>query len=133
MYDSTLHPARCMDRPHIIYNKKTKKYVCWLKIMNKDYTQSETILTADHILGSYTKVRENLRPLEFSLLDIDWKLKKGSKIRVDISSSNYPAYHIHPNTVGAWYENTESKKAVQRIYCGGDTPSKLVLPIRTEV
>ena len=60
-----------MDRPHIIYNKRTGKYVCWLKIMNKDQTQSETVLTADHILGPYTKVREGLRPLGMSAGDFD--------------------------------------------------------------
>ena len=52
---SPLHPSAQMDRPHIIYNKDTKKYVCWLKIMHKDETQSETILTADHILGPYVR------------------------------------------------------------------------------
>ena len=47
---SSLHPRKCMDRPHIIYNRQTKKFVCWMKIMNDDGTQSETIMTADHIL-----------------------------------------------------------------------------------
>ena len=37
---SPLHPSSCMDRPHIIYNKDTKKYVCWLKIMEKDESQT---------------------------------------------------------------------------------------------
>lgn len=64
--DSSLHPTSMMDRPHIIYNKGTGKFVCWLKIMNKDGTQSETILTADHILGPYKKVREGFRPLNMS-------------------------------------------------------------------
>ncbi len=68
---SSLHPSACMDRPHIIYNKTTKKYVCWLKIMNKDGTQSETVLTADQLLGPYTKVREGLRPLNMSAGDFD--------------------------------------------------------------
>jgi hypothetical protein len=26
--DSPLHPSSLMDRPHILYNEKTKKYVC---------------------------------------------------------------------------------------------------------
>lgn len=69
--NSSLHPSACMDRPHIIYNERTKKFVCWLKIMNKDQTQSSTVLTADNILGPYTKVRENLRPLGMSAGDFD--------------------------------------------------------------
>ncbi len=69
--NSSLHPSACMDRPHIIYNEKNKKYVCWLKIMNKDGTQSETVLTADRILGPYTIVKEGIRPCGFSAGDFD--------------------------------------------------------------
>ena len=67
---SSLHPTACMDRPHIIYNKTTKKYVAWLKIMH-DRLQTMTILTADHILGPYTKVKEDYRPLGMSCGDFD--------------------------------------------------------------
>jgi hypothetical protein len=69
--NSSLHPEAYMDRPHIIYNETTKKFVCWLKIMNKDNTQTETVLTADNILGPYTKVREGLKPLNMSAGDFD--------------------------------------------------------------
>ncbi len=68
---SSLHPTSSMDRPHIIYNEKTGQYVCWLKIMEKDGTQTETVLTADNLLGPYTKVREGLRPLGMSGGDFD--------------------------------------------------------------
>ena len=51
---SSLHPSACMDRPHIIYNKRTKKFVCWLKIMNKDQTQSETVLNYTDVTGYYS-------------------------------------------------------------------------------
>lgn len=30
---SPLYPKAQMDRPHIIYNRFTKKYVCWVKVM----------------------------------------------------------------------------------------------------
>ena len=70
--DSPLHPTSCMDRPHILYNRKTKKYVCWLKIMNpKTQTQSKTILTADHILGPYEMIRKNYYPLGMNAGDFD--------------------------------------------------------------
>lgn len=69
--ESSLHPNRCMDRPHIIYNKKTKKYVCWLKIMNQDQTQSMTVLTADEFLGPYTKVHDGMSILNMSSGDFD--------------------------------------------------------------
>jgi hypothetical protein len=69
--DSSLHPSSQMDRPHIIYNKDTKKYVAWLKIMHRDGSQTETVMTADHILGPYIKVREGLKPLNMSAGDFD--------------------------------------------------------------
>lgn len=68
--DSSLHPTAKMDRPHIIYNKKTGKYVCWLKVMGQK-SQTETVLTADHFLGPYTKVQEGLKPLGMSAGDFD--------------------------------------------------------------
>ncbi len=69
--DSPLHPTACMDRPHIIYNKTTKKFVCWVKVMCKDGTQRSTVLTADKITGPYTKVKTGLRPLNMSAGDFD--------------------------------------------------------------
>ena len=68
---SPLHPTSMMDRPHILYNRRTKKYVCWLKIMEKNGEQTETILTADSILGPYSIIRQGLRPLGMSAGDFD--------------------------------------------------------------
>lgn len=69
---SSLNPWTAMlDRPHIIYNKRTKKYVCWCKIMNYDDTQTETVLTADSFLGPYEVVKEGLFPLGMSAGDFD--------------------------------------------------------------
>ncbi len=68
---SSLHPTAQMDRPHIIYNNTTRQYVCWMKIMHKDGTQTETIMTANDFLGPYTLVREGLKPLNMSAGDFD--------------------------------------------------------------
>ena len=68
---SPLHPTSMMDRPHILYNAHTKKFVCWLKIMARDGTQTETILTADSLLGPYTIARKGLRPLGMNAGDFD--------------------------------------------------------------
>ena len=69
--DSPLHPHSKMDRPHILYNAQTKKFVCWLKIMCEDGTQRSTVLTADDLLGPYTKVRVGLQPLGMNAGDFD--------------------------------------------------------------
>lgn len=68
---SPLYPASKMDRPHIIRNPKTGKYVCWLKIMEDDGTQTRTVLAADRFLGPYRIVRTGLRPLGMSAGDFD--------------------------------------------------------------
>ena len=68
---SPLHPSSMMDRPHILFNRRTKQYVCWLKIMEKNGEQTETVLTADNLLGPYTIVRQGLRPLGMSAGDFD--------------------------------------------------------------
>lgn len=52
---SPLSPSSIVERPHIIYNKVTKKYVCWIKSISKDWKNSGfLVLTADGILGPYT-------------------------------------------------------------------------------
>ena len=70
---SPLHPAQKMDRPHILFNEATGKYVCWLKVMGSGShdTQRSTVLTADSLLGPYTMVREGLEPLGMSAGDFD--------------------------------------------------------------
>jgi hypothetical protein len=70
---SPLHPAQKMDRPHIVLNKATGKYVCWLKIMGDDAqaTQTSTVLVADSLLGPYELVRTGLLPLGMSAGDFD--------------------------------------------------------------
>lgn len=68
---SPLYPTSRMDRPHIIYNRQTGKFVCWLKIMESSGNQTETILTADSLLGPYTMVRKGLKPLGMSGGDFD--------------------------------------------------------------
>lgn len=90
----SLHPSRCMDRPHIIYNRGTGKYVCWLKIMNPDETQTSTVLTADHFLGPYTKVREGLKPLNMSAGDFDLAVAPDGK-------AYYYFERVHSETICA--------------------------------
>ena len=68
---SPLHPSSMMDRPHILYNEKTKKFVCWLKIMERNGEQTETVLTADSFLGPYTIDKTALRPYGMSAGDFD--------------------------------------------------------------
>ena len=66
--------------------------------------------------------------LTFRMCDIFWQLKKGSRLRLDISSSNFPMYHLHPNKVGIWSAIEDWDKANQ-VVCYGSEKSAVYLPI----
>ncbi|WP_221774048.1 family 43 glycosylhydrolase [Novosphingobium flavum] len=68
---SPLHPSRQLDRPHILYNPVTRKFVCWVKIMEADGRQTRTVLTADRMTGPYTIIRQDMLPLGMSAGDFD--------------------------------------------------------------
>ncbi|MDR2629985.1 MAG: family 43 glycosylhydrolase [Spirochaetaceae bacterium] len=72
--NSPLHPSQCMDRPHILYNDRTGKYVLWMKIMGRRdtdyYVQYMTIAQADRLLGPYT-ITNILHPLGMNSGDFD--------------------------------------------------------------
>ena len=77
---SSLNPYTAMlDRPHILFNEKTGKFVCWCKIMNYDQTQTELVLTSDSFLGPYTVVRDHLRPLGMDAGDFDLAIGEDGK------------------------------------------------------
>ena len=57
--NSPLHPTYCMDRPHIVYCKKTGKYVAWLKIMAGVTSQFMCVLQADDFMGPYEYLSQN--------------------------------------------------------------------------
>lgn len=69
---SPLHPSQTMDRPHIIYNRETKQYVCWLKIMGEGgHAQTMTVLVADALLGPYRMVKTSFKPVGMYSGDFD--------------------------------------------------------------
>lgn len=66
---SPLHPSAMMDRPHIIYNEYTGKYIAWLKIMGEP--ASFAVLAADDILGPYTMLNPRVNPCGLDVGDFD--------------------------------------------------------------
>lgn len=91
---SPFHPTAKMDRPHIIYNERTKKYVCWVKVMRETGAQVSTILTADQVTGPYTIVRQDLQPLSFNAGDFDLATASDSK-------AYYYFERVHSETICA--------------------------------
>lgn len=55
--------------------------------------------------------------------------KKGHKIRVEISSSDFPIFNRNLNTGKDPYTSTDMVKARQKIYHNAEYPSHIVLPI----
>ena len=55
--------------------------------------------------------------------------KKGHRIRVDISSSNFPRFNRNPNTGGSLADETELRPALQTIHHDAAGPSHIVLPV----
>lgn len=67
--------------------------------------------------------------LKFPMVPIDWTLAAGSRIRLDISSSNAPAFAPHFNRAGLWSAQAESVVATQTIY-GGTVELPVVAKVR---
>jgi len=55
--------------------------------------------------------------------------KKGHKIRVDLSSSNFPKFDRNPNTGHKFGEDAELRTATQTIHHSRQYPSHIVLPV----
>ena len=83
--------------------------------------------------GAQTRQRYAGGPVEVTIdcWEIAFRVQKGSRLRVDISSSNFPEYSIHPNTEELWSEAKDVRKASQTILTGKDYPSRVILPLDT--
>jgi uncharacterized protein len=53
----------------------------------------------------------------------------GHRIRVDISSSNFPRFDVNPNTGEPLNHNPRWRIAENSVYFGGSRPSQVVLPV----
>ncbi|TNE39345.1 MAG: CocE/NonD family hydrolase [Alphaproteobacteria bacterium] len=49
---------------------------------------------------------------------IDYELPAGSRLRIDISSSDFPKYHFHRNTAEPWADATQTQIATQTVETG---------------
>jgi putative CocE/NonD family hydrolase len=77
---------------------------------------------------------ELARPGEICKLTIDAGVtgnvfQKGHRIRMEISSSNFPRFDRNPNTGEPVADATELRKAAQTIYHDARRPSYLLLPV----
>jgi uncharacterized protein len=75
-----------------------------------------------------------VRPGEISKVTIDAGVtgnvfRQGHRIRVEISSSNFPRFDRNPNTGGSIADETVLRSASQTIYHDAEHPSRLILPV----
>ena len=63
--------------------------------------------------------------LELNSWDISWHFQKGSRIRLDVTSSDFPQYAAHPNSKALWSTVKEVRIAHQQIDC---TASSIYFP-----
>lgn len=80
------------------------------------------------------KPRETYTPgdvveVDIETLPIRWTIREGHRVRIDITSSNFPEYSIHSNYAGIWSLQTKTRIAEQKIYIGGDNSSYIELPV----
>ena len=55
--------------------------------------------------------------------------KKGHRIRLEVSSSNFPRYDRNLNTGGDLYTETEMRIAQQAVHHSAEYRSQLILPV----
>ncbi len=68
-------------------------------------------------------------PVAIKLYPTSNIFKKGHRIRVDISSSNFPRFDLNPNTGESLNGNRRRVTAVNTVYHDAEHPSHIVLPV----
>ena len=66
------------------------------------------------------------------LASIAHRFAAGHRIRLEVSSSNYPRFMPNPNTGAPANTSTEAQPAINNIHRGGATPSALHLHVLPE-
>ena len=67
--------------------------------------------------------------LEIDLWSTSNRFLKGHRIRVEVTSSNFPHYDRNPNTGNAFGQDAELQEAQQTVYHDAEHPSHIVLPV----
>lgn len=106
--------------------------------LSEDYPDGLAINLTDSIIRARYRnswdAPELLEPREiyefvFQLYPTSNVFKKGHRIRLDISSSNWPRFDVNPNTGGDLGVERRFEIAEQAIYHDPEHPSHVVLPI----
>ena len=88
---------------------------------------SITTIAADVKNGNY--IPNTPVQVDIDMWEIFCHVNKGCRLRLDISSSDFPQYNIHSNFKGKWALQEKTKKAQQTILYGNENASEVILPI----
>jgi len=74
-------------------------------------------------------VRQEYQPgdrveLQLRFWPIAWRVQPGSRLRLDVSSSDFPKFHAHTNRAGPWAQQAGADLAEQVVYGG-----RIALPL----
>jgi hypothetical protein len=67
---SPLSSATFPERPHILYNPRTQRYVCWIKVRGQG-AEYRLVMVADKITGPYRIMQKRLQPAGMAAGDFD--------------------------------------------------------------
>ena len=88
-----------------------------------------TLAFRDNKLGSrQTYTPGEVVEVTVEMLPIVWEIQPGSRIRVEISSSDFPQYSVHSNYPGVWSEQTRTRVASQKVWTGKKYPTRVIIP-----
>ena len=102
------------------------------------YPDGRSMLIAEGIQRlRYRHSREKPTPLipgQIEEITVDcWSTSQifntGHRLRVTITSSNYPRFDVNPGTGQPWSDSGEKVKQTNRIYCDAEHPSRIVMPV----
>jgi predicted acyl esterase len=98
---------------------------------------ADGIVRGRHLFGPIEDDRF-LEPGEVYRFDIDLSgvahvVPAGYRLRLDVSSSNFPRFDRNPNTGIDPFQATEFRPVRQEVYHGGEYPSRVVLPVVDDV
>lgn len=91
---SDLHPSKVLERPKVIYNEKTKKFVMWLHVDSDDYSKAcAGVAICDTPTGEFTYIR-SMRPNQNMSRDMTLFKDDDGKAYLLYSSENNATLHI---------------------------------------
>ena len=94
-------------------------------------TSITTLGYRDDLLGKRQAYKKGKKVrVEIVALPIVWTIRAGNSLRLDIKSSNFPEYAVHPNKAGVWAEQADVEIAHQAIYTGSRRNAVLRLPVK---